>query len=830
MKKLFKQFLFLCLFLTGINGLFAQVCGTISSSPDPVFEATYQQLMGQRGSNCLSEYKIPVVVHYFQQPGYTAPTPAEMQITLDKASQYYKNSGLNISLVLAEKDPLGQVSKKVYIYNIPISTNMPGLTEAYNAIHNPAYSSTSTLDWDCSSYLNLYVTNTIFSNGTTSALSNQPGSANCITQGILVEHAYLNIYQDYKDIIAHEFGHFLNLHHVWGVSNGDCSPGDYVDDTDPISIVNTKCSDLNCAGKVTNTSHNVMSYVHNADPNCVTTGFTSGQVQRMCTVLQFYCSRKNLWSAENLVKTGLLSTLPTTVQAMKNPTITNGATWIGGVNVSSVLAIEGTLTIESGATLNLKNVVVRFCNPCGVTTNRGKIFIKKGGTLNIDKTVLTNGCDIAWEGIEMEGSFDNFARFTAINGSLISSAIIGVKNYTKLLTGGAFVSCDDLIFHNCRTSVDLTGITIVPIKAVDKPFATTYYHTSFTKCIFTFNDDGTAPNYNTLKLTSNFLQFAKLTSAVAQFVGCDFTYTLTSASPDYDSKQKITELGYGINSKNSHFKSDACNFYGLGFGIHAKSTTSTGSFICNNNSTFGKCAFGIYSGLVVAPYIDGNTFSLGDISKPSLSANAIGVMLDGNSMGFKVLGNTFKKSKTAQVNTVGLICNNTGAVSGKVKKNIYDGLFHANIANGTNGAKSNGLVYECNTNSGISSVGYNIANVDAPIITPNPFTLASTANINSIQASGTGSIENPGNTFSGTNPAAGNFKSDQSIDYYNYEKSKELTQFFSFGAISLKNTSNNNTDCPKQKNSLGECPPPCLTNTDIKIITEIGRASCRERV
>ena len=86
--------------------------------------------------------------------------------------------------------------------------------------------------------------------------------------------------------------------------------------------------------------------------------------------------------------------------------------------------------------------------------------------------------------------------------------------------------------------------------------------------------------------------------------------------------------------------------------------------------------------------------------------------------------------------------------------------------------------------------------------------------------SGTGNIENPRNTFSGTNPAAGNFKSDQSIDYYNYEKSKELTQFFSFGAISLKNTSNNNTDCPKQKNSLGECPPPCLTNTDIKIITD----------
>ena len=252
-------------------------------------------------------------------------------------------------------------------------------TVAYGLIHNPAnspiHSNVPNLHWECD-YLNIY----LFRNSTTSggAFTIIPNSArNCSEEGIL---AIADIFQinPTADDLTHETGHYLGLLHPWGDNTApNCNPGDHVDDTDPINILNTKCTDLNCNGVVTNTSNNIMSY---AKLSCTADKFTPKQITRMCTALKYFCRLRKLWSDENLVKTGLLTSLPTLAQAMPNPTITQNTNWVANVNINSVLTIDGTLTIESGATLNIEGATVKFCNQCGSTTNRGKIIIKRGGT------------------------------------------------------------------------------------------------------------------------------------------------------------------------------------------------------------------------------------------------------------------------------------------------------------------------------------------------------------------------------------------------------------------------------------------------------------------
>ncbi|CAL2080716.1 GEVED domain-containing protein [Tenacibaculum sp. 190524A02b] len=97
--------------------------------------------------------------------------------------------------------------------------------------------------------------------------------------------------ENFRRILTHEFGHYLNLAHTF---EGGCSgTGDNVDDT-PATTVSLEClvTQEKCAGAGIPNSENFMDYT-----DCYRM-FTKGQVQRMQAALEF-SSRKPLWQSSN---------------------------------------------------------------------------------------------------------------------------------------------------------------------------------------------------------------------------------------------------------------------------------------------------------------------------------------------------------------------------------------------------------------------------------------------------------------------------------------------------------------------------------------------------
>lgn len=101
--------------------------------------------------------------------------------------------------------------------------------------------------------------------------------------GILVDYKFFGTkgtvydHSKYGRVATHEVGHWLNLLHVWGLGNGDCSKDDYVDDTPKQNGAWTGCSYPN---KTCNTVDMSMNYMQYNDGHCIYM-FTKGQKARM---------------------------------------------------------------------------------------------------------------------------------------------------------------------------------------------------------------------------------------------------------------------------------------------------------------------------------------------------------------------------------------------------------------------------------------------------------------------------------------------------------------------------------------------------------------------
>lgn len=102
--------------------------------------------------------------------------------------------------------------------------------------------------------------------------------------------------------LTHEVGHWLNLYHTWGPTNypgllSNCDWDDEVEDTpNTIGITSCKISENSCGPKA-----NVENYM---DYSYCSKMFTHGQKDRMRAAL-LTLQRKNLWTAENQVFTGI---------------------------------------------------------------------------------------------------------------------------------------------------------------------------------------------------------------------------------------------------------------------------------------------------------------------------------------------------------------------------------------------------------------------------------------------------------------------------------------------------------------------------------------------
>ncbi|MBL7931265.1 MAG: T9SS type A sorting domain-containing protein [Bacteroidia bacterium] len=270
-----------------------------------------------------STYVIPVVFHILHMDGPENISDDQVKdglriLNRDFAKKNpdtteiipaFKNlaDSMKIQFVLATKDPLGNCTNGIKHYYDPDTDwdeNSPSL-----------YSHT----WDPTKYMNVYIVRKIIFNSGFGAAGYTyfPG-----TWPIGDSHDAIVVLNNYfgsigtgsnflSRVLTHEVGHWLDLYHVFGGTNGagiDCSGDDYVNDT-PTSLGYLNCPNPSvpsqyqiCTPGVSENFQNYMDYSY-----CCRM-FTPGQGQRMQLALQNNISgRDNLVSNANLVATGVIN-------------------------------------------------------------------------------------------------------------------------------------------------------------------------------------------------------------------------------------------------------------------------------------------------------------------------------------------------------------------------------------------------------------------------------------------------------------------------------------------------------------------------------------------
>lgn len=210
---------------------------------------------------------------------------------------------LNIEFVLAKKDPNGNSTNGIVRYDHEQAGYGNGDSETNAKIASDA--------WDNFKYMNLYLMHDLHDDnvGNNSGIAWYPdvsmstaGTSRVVYNG---HYTGLNTSENFRSVLTHEFGHWLNLIHTFETKS--CSitneafcatTGDKTCDTPQMSLPSQmQANAKNCLGQPTNTEN----FMHYTDNYAM---FTQDQVQRMTAALHGP-SRSTLWSNENLIATGL---------------------------------------------------------------------------------------------------------------------------------------------------------------------------------------------------------------------------------------------------------------------------------------------------------------------------------------------------------------------------------------------------------------------------------------------------------------------------------------------------------------------------------------------
>jgi PKD repeat protein len=280
------------------------------------FTSEYQTTTEHRGGQV---YTIPVVFHVIHKYGTENISREQMLDGLRILNETFRktredtadihpdfkpiHADTEIEFALATKDPEGNCH--IGINRIASDLTTSGDHRVKELIH-----------WDPSMYLNVYVVSNA------AGLAGHcvwPADADTIPEwdGIVITHSYVGTIGT-SDLtrsvaFAHECGHYLNLHHIWGGNNvpnfyylpvgqqSNCGEDDLVNDT-PNSIGWSNCN-LNAAscGNVRDNVQNAMDYSY------CNIMFTEGQKTRMRACLNSsIANRNNLWTPSNLMATGVM--------------------------------------------------------------------------------------------------------------------------------------------------------------------------------------------------------------------------------------------------------------------------------------------------------------------------------------------------------------------------------------------------------------------------------------------------------------------------------------------------------------------------------------------
>ena len=209
---------------------------------------------------------------------------------------------LNVEFVLAKKSPTGADSTGIVRY---------GREQAGYGNGSGADTAIAADAWDNFKYMNVYIMNDLYDDGSTNnsgvawypdLTMTQANTSRVVYNGWYVGD---NTDENFRSELTHEFGHWLNLPHTF--AGNSCSlanetfcglTGDRSCDTPQMSLSTDMYENSpNCLGQPTNTE-NFMHYTSNYAM------FTQGQVARMTAALHGD-ARSTLWSNDNLIATGL---------------------------------------------------------------------------------------------------------------------------------------------------------------------------------------------------------------------------------------------------------------------------------------------------------------------------------------------------------------------------------------------------------------------------------------------------------------------------------------------------------------------------------------------
>ncbi|BDD10101.1 hypothetical protein FUAX_25330 [Fulvitalea axinellae] len=201
---------------------------------------------------------------------------------------------LSIEFRLAKIDPDGRPTEGIMFY--PNEKGLGHKQKRNNFISN--------LAWDNYKYMNVYVMLDLYDDGkeTNSGVAWYPDTemSKDNLARVVYNGSYLgkNTSENFRSVLTHEFGHWLNLKHTF---EGGCSKNnsdDGVADTPKADDSKMGCRGVNnCFGEEIN-GENFMDY-----SNCYAM-FTTGQVARMTEALQ-HPARFTIWQNENLQATGV---------------------------------------------------------------------------------------------------------------------------------------------------------------------------------------------------------------------------------------------------------------------------------------------------------------------------------------------------------------------------------------------------------------------------------------------------------------------------------------------------------------------------------------------
>lgn len=277
---------------------------------------------GQAKSPSSATYVIPVVFHVIHNYGPENISDAQLKDGLDIVNKTFNKTHPNTASII----PAFQGIHANCDIEFRLATKDPN-DNCHSGINRVASTLTASGDhrvkdlihWPPTQYLNVYI---VANAAGLAGHAVWPSDADTMPSwdGIVLSHNYVgtigtsNLTQSVA--FAHECGHFLNLHHIWGGNNvpnfyfypcadpaKDCNIDDLVADTPPtIGWQSCNLSGASCGNTVDNVQ-NAMDYSY------CNIMFTQGQKTRMTACLtSTVAGRNNLWQTANLMATGVYTT------------------------------------------------------------------------------------------------------------------------------------------------------------------------------------------------------------------------------------------------------------------------------------------------------------------------------------------------------------------------------------------------------------------------------------------------------------------------------------------------------------------------------------------